>query len=60
MYRKSGTWEENEEMSNSSKSEGLNKKFGMNMVLMWFCSKCHLCSQDQEYILTIYVTKIVL
>lgn len=32
MYRKSGTWEEKEEMSNSSKSEGLNKKFGMNIV----------------------------
>lgn len=60
MHRKSGTWEEKAEMSDSSKSEGLNKKFGMNIVLMWFSSKCHLCSHEQVYILIIDITKIVL
>lgn len=53
MCRKSGIWKEEEETSKSSKSEGLNRKFGVNMVLMWFSSKCHLCSHDQVYILTI-------
>lgn len=50
MCRKSGMWEEKEEMSNSSKSEGLNKKFGMNTALIWFSSQRHLCSHDQVYI----------
>lgn len=59
MCRKSSTWEEKEKTSNHNKSEGLNKKFDMNIVVTWFSSKCHLGIMI-KYILTIDITKIVL